>query len=75
MESTHNKAPGEPWTRPKKQDSDANVSGRDAVKTFQKDGWQVRGQVGSHVVLIKPGFNVNLSVPQHRELAFGENGV
>jgi len=35
-----------------------NVSGRDAVKAFQKDGWQVRGQVGSHVVLTKPGFNV-----------------
>jgi len=48
-----------------------NVSGRDAVKAFKKDGWQVRGQVGSHVVLTKPGFSVNLSIPQHRELGPG----
>jgi predicted RNA binding protein YcfA (HicA-like mRNA interferase family) len=28
-------------------------------------------QVGSHLVLIKPGLRVNLSVPQHKELSVG----
>jgi predicted RNA binding protein YcfA (HicA-like mRNA interferase family) len=36
-----------------------NISGKDAVKAFQKAGWEVIGQVGSHVVLIKPGIRVN----------------
>lgn len=49
----------------------ANISGKDAVKAFQKAGWQVRGQVGSHLVLTKPGVRANLTVPQHPELASG----
>ena len=49
----------------------SNLSGKDAVKTFQKAGWQKLGQVGSHVVMIKPGVRVNLSIPQHRELSVG----
>jgi len=47
------------------------LSGKDAVKAFQKAGWQKLGQVGSHVVMIKPGVRVNLSIPQHRELSVG----
>jgi len=47
------------------------LSGKDAAKAFQKAGWQKLGQVGSHVVMIKPGVRVNLSVPQHRELSVG----
>jgi predicted RNA binding protein YcfA (HicA-like mRNA interferase family) len=47
----------------------SNLSGKDAVKAFQKAGWQKLGQVGSHVVMIKPGVRVNLSIPQHRELS------
>ncbi len=49
----------------------ANISGREAAKAFQKAGWQPIGQVGSHLVLVKPGVRVNLSVPQHRELSVG----
>ena len=49
----------------------ANISGKDAAKAFQKAGWQVRGQVGSHQVLTRPGIRVNLTVPQHAELAPG----
>ena len=49
----------------------SNLSGKDAVKVFQKAGWQKLGQVGSHVVMIKPGSRVNLSIPQHRELSVG----
>jgi predicted RNA binding protein YcfA (HicA-like mRNA interferase family) len=49
----------------------ANISGREAVKAFQKAGWQPLGQVGSHLVMVKPGVRVNLSVPQHKELSLG----
>lgn len=49
----------------------SNISGKDAAKAFQKAGWQVRGQVGSHLVLTKPGVRANLTVPQHAELAPG----
>jgi predicted RNA binding protein YcfA (HicA-like mRNA interferase family) len=42
----------------------ANVSGKEAVKAFQKSGWYIVGQVGSHVVMNKPGLRVNLSIPQ-----------
>lgn len=48
-----------------------NISGKDAVKVFQKLGWQQIGQVGSHVVMVKPGMRVNLSIPQHKELSVG----
>jgi predicted RNA binding protein YcfA (HicA-like mRNA interferase family) len=48
-----------------------NISGKEAAKAFQRAGWQPVGQVGSHLVLIKPGVRVNLSIPQHRELSVG----
>jgi predicted RNA binding protein YcfA (HicA-like mRNA interferase family) len=48
-----------------------NISGKEAVKAFQKAGWQAVGQVGSHLVLVKPGVRANLSVPQHKELSIG----
>jgi predicted RNA binding protein YcfA (HicA-like mRNA interferase family) len=31
----------------------------------------VMGQVGSHLVLHKPGQRANLSIPQHKELSVG----
>lgn len=49
----------------------ANISGKEAAKAFQKAGWQPIGQVGSHLVLVKPGVRTNLSIPQHRELSVG----
>ena len=49
----------------------ANISGKDAAKAFQKAGWEIRGQVGSHLVLTKAGVRANLTVPQHAELATG----
>jgi predicted RNA binding protein YcfA (HicA-like mRNA interferase family) len=49
----------------------ANISGKEAAKAFQKAGWQPLGQVGSHLVMIKSGVRVNLSIPQHRELSIG----
>lgn len=49
----------------------ANVSGREAARAFEHAGWQRLGQVGSHLVMIKPGIRVNLSIPQHKELSVG----
>ena len=49
----------------------ANIIGKDAAKAFQKAGWEIRGQVGSHLVLTKAGVRANLTVPQHAELATG----
>lgn len=49
----------------------AGISGAEAVKAFERAGWQVLGQVGSHKVLVKEGNRVNLSVPQHKELGVG----
>lgn len=49
----------------------SNISGKDAAKAFEKAGWEMRGQVGSHLVLTKTGVRANLSIPQHSELAPG----
>jgi len=49
----------------------SNISGKQAVKAFSKVGWTQAGQVGSHLVMIKPGVRVNLSIPQHKELGPG----
>lgn len=48
-----------------------SISGKQAVKVFKKIGWQVAGQVGSHVVMVKAGERANLSIPQHKELSIG----
>ena len=49
----------------------SNISGREAVKAFARAGWQTAGQLGSHLVMTKPGVRANLSVPQHKELSKG----
>lgn len=48
-----------------------NISGKQAAKAFQKAGWEIIGQVGSHVVMSKPGVKANLSIPQHKDLSIG----
>lgn len=47
------------------------LSGEKAVRAFKKVGWRKDRQRGSHVVMLREGSNVSLSVPQHRELAPG----
>jgi len=47
------------------------ISGATAVKAFERAGWRLDRQRGSHVVLVKPGHIASLSVPQHKELAPG----
>ena len=41
------------------------ISGMKAVKTFSKDGWFMARQTGSHVIMVKSGRVVTLSVPKH----------
>ena len=48
-----------------------NISGKEAVRAFEKAGWTSAGQVGSHLVMVKPSLRVNLSIPQHKELSVG----
>jgi predicted RNA binding protein YcfA (HicA-like mRNA interferase family) len=47
------------------------ISGAEAVRTFERGGWRLDRQQGSHVILLKPGHIASLSIPQHRELAPG----
>lgn len=46
------------------------VSGKQAAHAFEKAGWSV-ARHGKHIVLVKAGSLVSLSVPDHRELAPG----
>jgi predicted RNA binding protein YcfA (HicA-like mRNA interferase family) len=48
-----------------------NISGKEAAKAFAHLGWQQAAQVGSHLVMTKPGERANLSIPQHKELSTG----
>jgi predicted RNA binding protein YcfA (HicA-like mRNA interferase family) len=47
------------------------LSGADTVRAFERAGWSVARQRGSHVVMTKAGESANLSIPQHRELDTG----
>ncbi len=44
---------------------------REVVKTFEKLGWTVVRQRGSHIILTRKGHIATLSVPQHTEVARG----
>ena len=46
-------------------------SGAEAVRKFQRAGWSIARQKGSHVMLTKPGYQYTLSIPQHSELGPG----
>jgi predicted RNA binding protein YcfA (HicA-like mRNA interferase family) len=37
---------------------------RDAIRAFEKFGWQVARQRGSHIVRTKPGHSTTLSIGQ-----------
>mgnify|MGYP001206608682 CR=1 FL=1 len=47
------------------------LSGREVVQVFERLGWEVARQRGSHIVLVKKGYNITLSVPNHKEIAKG----
>lgn len=44
------------------------VSGRQARRAFERSGWTFDRQRGSHMILVKAGSPVNLSVPDHKQL-------
>ncbi|MGA2115471.1 MAG: type II toxin-antitoxin system HicA family toxin [Bryobacteraceae bacterium] len=43
----------------------------EVVRAFERLGWQVARQRGSHIVLTKPGALASLSVPDHAQVARG----
>ncbi len=44
---------------------------REVVKAFERFGWQVCRQRGSHIILTKKDHIATLSVPNHPEVARG----
>ena len=44
---------------------------KEVVKAFEKLGWVVVRQRGSHIILTKKGHIATLSVPNHPEVARG----
>lgn len=44
---------------------------QEVVRTFQRLGWEVTRQRGSHIILTKPGHIATLSVPNHPQVARG----
>ena len=43
----------------------------DVIKMFQRLGWQIARQKGSHIIMTKPGHMATLSIPNHQEVARG----
>lgn len=46
-------------------------SGAEAVRKFQRAGWKIGRQKGSHVMMTKEGYEYTISIPQHPELGPG----
>jgi predicted RNA binding protein YcfA (HicA-like mRNA interferase family) len=44
---------------------------QEVLKAFEKLGWQVARQRGSHIILTKKGHIATLSVPDHPQVARG----
>jgi predicted RNA binding protein YcfA (HicA-like mRNA interferase family) len=44
---------------------------REVVGAFERLGWQVARQRGSHIVLPRPGAPAILSIPDHAQVARG----
>jgi len=43
----------------------------DVIKIFQRLGWQIVRQKGSHIIMTRPGHMATLSIPNHPEVARG----
>jgi predicted RNA binding protein YcfA (HicA-like mRNA interferase family) len=44
---------------------------QEVVQAFEKLGWEVARQRGSHIILTKKGHIATLSIPNHSEVARG----
>lgn len=47
------------------------LSGKDVVRVFESFGWSIARQRGSHIIMIKEGEIITLSIPNHKEVAKG----
>lgn len=47
------------------------LSGSQTVRAFERLGWSVARQTGSHIIMVKSGERTTLSVPDHRTVAKG----
>jgi len=48
------------------------ISGREAVRAFEKDGWKViRRAKSRHIIMKKEGIVTTLSIPEHKVLDRG----
>ncbi|MCB2261652.1 MAG: type II toxin-antitoxin system HicA family toxin [Candidatus Thiosymbion ectosymbiont of Robbea hypermnestra] len=47
------------------------LSGRKVVRVFERFGWSIARQKGSHIILVKENHIATLSVPDHKEVAKG----
>ncbi|MFA7172901.1 MAG: type II toxin-antitoxin system HicA family toxin [Kiritimatiellia bacterium] len=48
-----------------------SLKASEVVKTFQKFGWQIARQRGSHIIMVKEGAIASLSIPNHNPVARG----
>jgi predicted RNA binding protein YcfA (HicA-like mRNA interferase family) len=48
-----------------------SLSGKEVVRVFESFGWSVARQRGSHIIMIKEGEIITLSIPNHKEVAKG----
>jgi predicted RNA binding protein YcfA (HicA-like mRNA interferase family) len=47
------------------------ISGQQARRAFERLGWRLMRQKGSHMLLVRDGMPVNLAIPNHSELDRG----
>ena len=47
------------------------LTGVEVVRAFEKLGWELSRQSGSHMVMTKDGEIASLSIPKHKEVAKG----
>ena len=47
------------------------LSGREVVKVFEKLGWEIARQRGSHIIMSQEGHLATLSIPNHKVVAKG----
>ena len=47
------------------------LRGRDVAATFEKPGWTIARQRGSHLIMVKEGSLATLAMPNHKEVARG----
>lgn len=47
------------------------LSGKEVVRVFESFGWRVARQRGSHIIMVREGELITLSIPNHKEVAKG----